>query len=302
MLKSNGVMQLGWASHDFRGDSENGDGVGDDAASWAYDGVRQLVWNGALTDGNTDYGLAWSAGDVVGCFLDLGASPNSSASVRYSLNGKDMGVAFTDISASHSSESAAAGFDEGFFPAFSIEEDEALVINVGQRPFLGAPMQLMSDRATFSSVRGAIDKRLQSAMKETETAVAAPYAGEPCAGHTFAAENISPVGAADPPPALVPAGGHGLGVDKPLLQSCPKSTEPTTKAPAPAVPEALCLEEFSEPIELEALGADRLRNALLFLNVKAGGTLQQRAARLLSVKGLRAGEIPPKLLLKKRKR
>jgi hypothetical protein len=39
-------MQLGWADNLFQGDSTNGDGVGDDAHSWAYDGVRQQCWNG----------------------------------------------------------------------------------------------------------------------------------------------------------------------------------------------------------------------------------------------------------------
>ena len=34
-------MQVGWANHLFRGDSSNGDGVGDDTNSWAYDGCRQ---------------------------------------------------------------------------------------------------------------------------------------------------------------------------------------------------------------------------------------------------------------------
>ena len=67
-LLTGGVMQVGWADQFFKGDSENGDGVGDDQHSWAYDGCRQQKWNGEAPE---DYGAAWSAGDVVGCLLDL---------------------------------------------------------------------------------------------------------------------------------------------------------------------------------------------------------------------------------------
>lgn len=60
-LRSQGVMQVGWADGLFAA-AEAGDGVGDDAHSWAYDGCRQQAW----TQGSgADYGLAWSAGDTV---------------------------------------------------------------------------------------------------------------------------------------------------------------------------------------------------------------------------------------------
>lgn len=49
-------MQIGWADHTFvAGGPESGDGIGDVAGSWAYDGVRQQRWN----ERQSDYGEAW---------------------------------------------------------------------------------------------------------------------------------------------------------------------------------------------------------------------------------------------------
>lgn len=47
--------------------------------------------------------------------------------------------------------------------------------------------------------------------------------------------------------------------------------------------------------DLYALGMDRLKEALQALGMKCGGTLEQRAARLFSVKGKAPHEIDPKL-------
>jgi len=56
----------------------------------------------------------------------------------------------------------------------------------------------------------------------------------------------------------------------------------------------LNLQHFYSPADLEALGADRLKEALEALGMKCGGTLKQRAERLFSIKG--KDTIPPKLL------
>ncbi|XP_041044578.1 replication stress response regulator SDE2 [Carcharodon carcharias] len=47
--------------------------------------------------------------------------------------------------------------------------------------------------------------------------------------------------------------------------------------------------------ELESLGLDRLKSELMTLGLKCGGTLQERAARLFSVKGLTKEKIDPTL-------
>lgn len=69
----------------------------------------------------------------------------------------------------------------------------------------------------------------------------------------------------------------------------------TTK---PEGPHRLELENFNSVAELEELGLDRLKYALMALGMKCGGTLQQRAERLFSVKGLQKSEIDPSLLAK----
>ncbi|XP_078593256.1 splicing regulator SDE2-like [Branchiostoma floridae x Branchiostoma japonicum] len=88
-----------------------------------------------------------------------------------------------------------------------------------------------------------------------------------------------------------------------LLQmlSPPKNDSPDTsnKEPKKEVePETVDLSDYSSAGELESLGLDRLKAGLLALGLKCGGTLQERAARLFSVKGLERHQYDPALLAK----
>ena len=67
-------------------------------------------------------------------------------------------------------------------------------------------------------------------------------------------------------------------------------------------PEILDLSKFESVSELEVLGLDRLKSALMALGVKCGGNLEQRAARIFSLKGIDPKDIDPKLLAKKSKK
>ncbi|KAL7987406.1 hypothetical protein Chor_006325 [Crotalus horridus] len=58
------------------------------------------------------------------------------------------------------------------------------------------------------------------------------------------------------------------------------------------------LMEFSSVAEVEALGLDKLKFELLALGLKCGGTLQERAERLFSVRGLARDQIDPALFAK----
>eukprot|EP01040_Poterioochromonas_malhamensis_P008877 gene8877-9614_t len=60
-------------------------------------------------------------------------------------------------------------------------------------------------------------------------------------------------------------------------------------------PQPLRLGMFNDQKELEALGMDRLKEGLVALGLKCGGSLQERAARLWSVRGKSPDEIPKKL-------
>ncbi|XP_023586698.1 splicing regulator SDE2 [Trichechus manatus latirostris] len=55
---------------------------------------------------------------------------------------------------------------------------------------------------------------------------------------------------------------------------------------------------FSSAAELELLGLDQLKSELMALGLKCGGTLQERAARLFSVRGLAREQIDPALFAK----
>ncbi|EHB06354.1 hypothetical protein GW7_02943 [Heterocephalus glaber] len=62
--------------------------------------------------------------------------------------------------------------------------------------------------------------------------------------------------------------------------------------------ERLDLLVFSSVAELELLGLEKLKCVLLALGLKCGGTLQERAARLFSVRGLTREQIDPVLFAK----
>lgn len=63
-------------------------------------------------------------------------------------------------------------------------------------------------------------------------------------------------------------------------------------------PQPLRLGMFNTQHELEALGMERLKEALEALGLKCGGTLQDRAARLWSVRGKKPEDIPASLKAK----
>lgn len=63
-------------------------------------------------------------------------------------------------------------------------------------------------------------------------------------------------------------------------------------------PQPLRLGMFNAAEELEALGPDRLKEALEALGLKCGGTLRDRANRLWSVRGKKAEDIPVSLRAK----
>jgi hypothetical protein len=85
----------------------------------------------------------------------------------------------------------------------------------------------------------------------------------------------------------------------PEIESTP-IIEETPKTPPKAVePEELDLNQFESEQQLVDLGLDRLKSALMYLKLKCGGTLEQRAERLWSVRGITADKIPKNLLAKK---
>jgi hypothetical protein len=120
-LLSDGLIQLGWANSMFRCDPVCGQGVGDHAHSWAWDGLRCKKWNVSCEP----YGRRWKIGDIVGALIDMDLFE-----IRYYLNGEDLGQAFEDFS----------GHD--VFPALSLNVRHCVRLNFGQYKFSHPPDEL----------------------------------------------------------------------------------------------------------------------------------------------------------------
>ena len=120
-----GYMQLGWADESFRAIADEGKGCGDDAHSWAYDGMRRLKWHNNIKE---QYGRQWKAGDVISLAVNL-----EDREVRFGLNGDwegEMGCAFSGVT-----------FEGAVYPCMSLMRGERVQINLGTEtnPFVYPP-------------------------------------------------------------------------------------------------------------------------------------------------------------------
>jgi hypothetical protein len=132
-----GIAQFGWATEGFESSTERTNkGVGDNAFSWGFDGVRARKWG----DGSSSaFGVEWQEGDVLGLACDM-----VNKSVSFSVNGSfepPLGVAFDKIVA------------DSIAPAFSAELGFKVVANFGQLPLKHAPPD-----ETYVSVHAAAQK------------------------------------------------------------------------------------------------------------------------------------------------
>jgi len=85
---------------------------------------------------------------------------------------------------------------------------------------------------------------------------------------------------------------------KVVAVEAPEAT-PAAEVKPTTTPKFIDLEEHDDEGSLESLGLDRLKAGLMFLGMKCGGGVGERARRLFSVKGLKTEAIPKKLLTKK---
>lgn len=120
-----GVVQLGWIGTISRGNTESGDGVGDDRVSWGVDGIRLKKWSG----GDATYSTTrkWRDGDVVGCCADL-----TSGDLSFALNGHWGGP---DVRAFRSVDVP----EQGLAPAVTGGYGFACGVNLGDRPWRHQP-------------------------------------------------------------------------------------------------------------------------------------------------------------------
>ncbi|EGF77219.1 hypothetical protein BATDEDRAFT_27890 [Batrachochytrium dendrobatidis JAM81] len=90
VIRTTGIIQIGWACDKCVFDPEAGTGVGDNVYSYAFDGHRVKKWHDSIDD--NEYGAEWTAGDVITAILDL-----DQKTITFCLNGVSFGVAFTNV-------------------------------------------------------------------------------------------------------------------------------------------------------------------------------------------------------------
>lgn len=291
--------------------AEGGSGGAADATSAAPAGA-----GAAVSMPRTALSGSWQEGDVIGCLLSLstswhGGDPGAGAvtvTARFSftLNGADLGTAFEStmagVHAAALTPSSMAGSDSSasavavatglppsclFVPALSMEAGEVARINLGAAGFAYAHTtrtahntESVGEQQRASAVSVAL-MPIESLIQAQEEAGGAAAGDAASKGVTHAASFIGavPVYASSLPLDAAEAAAVALLSKRPRLAAAGPVDSAGTVA------------------ELAAAGVslDALRDALAARGLKTGGSWAERAERLVSVRGLRAAEVPPKL-------
>ncbi|CAO3687647.1 RING finger and SPRY domain-containing protein 1 [Rhizopus azygosporus] len=135
VILTNGIIQIGWASHNSKFSPDEGHAVGDDINSFAFDTFRSAVW----VAGKCLYPVSildtrCAIGDVVGSLLDL-----DNGRCTYYVNGKlmQMTVEFRCIPGINEHYFGPNGF--GLFPAISVHGHQQVRVNFGDEPWIYKP-------------------------------------------------------------------------------------------------------------------------------------------------------------------
>jgi hypothetical protein len=323
-VRTGGLAQIGWAyagsgsaeggtkfdaSTDltslrmFRPNSDTGDGVGDDDASFGYDGYRGLAFHAGeekavSTAAEGLSSTSWKDGDVVGCFYNV-----AEGIVSYSLNGKDIGVAFKVEGESKTDDDSNSATGRAvLFPAASLNQGEMVQINVGPN-FSFAPtiesgqvgvceLIDMAEQNNDNGGDNVEEKKMAAATPSVQaTALPAPKGSSSTFGHITPGIMLPPVaehGKSDvpaPPDNKVgEPNGPCTGTDLIGKDGKDDNDHPPFD-----------LEKCASVAEAKELGMDRLKEILTSMGCKCGGSLDERAARLFSLKGLRREDYPKKV-------
>lgn len=299
------------------GSDENGDnGIGDDNHSWGYDGFRKKLWNGQqvnddtpdtnnnVNNDNFNNTIQWNIGDIIGCQCDIliessntsststtTSSPSISIRFSYYNNGNLLGVAFnsqSNISLRSLLNSVKDGITE-ITPALTLEQGESLVINIGQRVFKYPPIIENNDSILFQSIydivqsnKSKISKTQEdiSVIKELELIEELKVYNKLYKEYQNEIQQQSS------------AQSVTEEVEK-------KNEEKSEEIAIATIKIDLESNEYQSANDLLKFGLDGLKNELIRRGLKSGGTLQERADRLWSVRGIKPKHIDKKLRAKK---
>lgn len=268
-LLTESCMQIGWCDAMFTGDAFEGNGVGDCAHSWSYDGYRKLKWHNANQQA---WGRQWKTGQVVGCLADL-----DRGELWFSVDGNwedGMGLAFRGLRLGKS-------YVRGLQPAISFNRSEQFRANFG--PAFKYGMCPPGQEASVLPVCAAVTDELVARQFNAKFASTAAAIGEDCfeeiAGDAlcdryFSAQTASPSAlmqllgkrqAATPTATVDNAGARYLGSTPPL--------------PNPSVASLLRDLPFPEACGLRKRNLSSLGQALEELSKATQGEISQALSR-----------------------
>jgi hypothetical protein len=262
--------------------------------------------------------VRWSAGDVIGCSCDIFTESSTSSQptvpvvqFSYSLNGKSLGIAFD----SHSNLSLATllrcvpSGEIGLYPAFTLEQGESLILNIGQRafkydpltsflPLSPVPSSSSSEQEGVVVLTRSIFEVYQSERDRLTLTVTATGTQSPSSDN----ENIllRELQLSEERKLFRQCWLESQSLNPPPLPSPSETTSATAVDSSPSfAPIAIESSEYLIAKDFEIFGLDHLKHELMRRGLKTGGTLSERAERLFAVRGVPKKKIDKRLKAKK---
>jgi hypothetical protein len=275
----------------------NGNGVGDDNYSWSYDGYRSKKWhlnhepygipesddatkpienedenenitstphNEGTHELNSEYEdtklvSSWKKDDIVGSQLRIVSINEQMYEVNMTFFINGRSLGTAFGFTFYKSDEQ---FIKGFCPAISVETNQSVKMNIGYEKFIYPPKDLFQSLA---------DLRLQVKLNQDHLETELKHEIED-----------------------IPKQTVYISTNKADSNDSNDSIDFNTY-----ILIDLNSDDYKIYENIEKLGNERLKVELMKRGLKCGGTLQERAKRLYSIRGLRDDEIPMKLKAKK---
>mmetsp|Transcript_15496 Transcript_15496/g.22916 ORF Transcript_15496/g.22916 Transcript_15496/m.22916 type:complete len:543 (+) Transcript_15496:57-1685(+) len=329
-IHSVGLTQIGWALSssssgeeanveevEFNPNSDVGDGVGDDSYSYGFDASRSLIFHDGkeITYGDgsgsnevenkaksstTSANAGWNAGDTLGCIYD-----STNGTISYTLNGKHLGIAFGITSHINNKTKEEKSNDDKkskhmfLFPALSLNHGVIVTVNVGPNfdyiPSAGSSDLDHTDKVEKTKVVGICDLIGDDSNGKKASANYEKKSSVENSGRDKKKEETKEVVDVDQNAKEKSATSSKIlnapsnpSPKKPNQQQEEKQTPKEEQTP-------FVWSDYDNASQLESLGIDRLKSILFGMGVKCGGSLQERANRLFSLKGLEREDYPQKV-------